>query len=143
MNQDRLAQLIDWYQTLTPETLARLPEFYTDDARFVDPFNDVTGHAAIAAIFRHMFATLQNPQFAVEASYSGNDGLMLRWQFRFALRQRQYSIPGSSHLVLAADGRIASHVDYWDSAALYRQLPMVGGVFRWLTRRMATPNLAG
>jgi hypothetical protein len=35
------------------------------DARFIDPFNDVAGHAGIRRVFEHMFATLDEPRFEV------------------------------------------------------------------------------
>lgn len=136
----KLDALISWYQTLTPESLERLPEFYAADARFIDPFNDVRGTAAIRAIFAHMFATLETPRFVVHAAYTGPDGAMLRWQFHFSLRGKAVCIEGSSYLVFDPDGRVASHRDYWDSAELYHQLPVLGSVFRWLTARMATPQ---
>ena len=44
---------------------------------------------------------------------------------------------GASHLVLAADGRIAVHRDYWDVAEeLYEKLPLLGALMRWLKRRV-------
>ncbi len=135
----RLDALIDWYQTLTPETLDRLPEFYTHDARFVDPFNDVTGHNAIRAIFKHMFAKLDHPHFSVIAILEDEGSAMLRWQFHFRLRGNITSIGGCSHLICSAQGLIQYQRDYWDSAAFYRQLPGIGRLFRWLSDRMAAP----
>ena len=45
-------------------------------------------------------------------------------------------IRGGSHLVLAADGRITLHRDYWDAAEeLYEKLPAVGALMRFLKRR--------
>lgn len=129
--------LIDWYQTLTPGSLDRLPEFYTEDARFSDPFNSVQGHAAIRSIFSHMFATLQDPRFTDVTCYPGNGEVMLRWQFHFVLDQRPVCIEGCSLLTLAADGRVARHQDFWDSAELYRQIPLLKPLFNWLTRKVA------
>ena len=46
------------------------------------------------------------------------------------------TVHGSSHLHLAADGRIAIHRDYWDAAEeLYEKLPVLGALMRWLKRR--------
>lgn len=136
----KLDALIAWYQTLTPDSLERLPDFYADNARFIDPFNDVRGTAAIRTIFMHMFATLEAPRFDVHAAYTGPDGMMLRWQFHFGWQGKTVCIEGSSYLVPDGEGRIASHRDYWDSAELYRQLPVLGGMFKWLTGKMATPQ---
>ena len=42
-----LDRLIDFYQELTPDSLRHLPEFYSADAYFKDPFNEVRGVAAV------------------------------------------------------------------------------------------------
>ena len=48
----------------------------------------------------------------------------------------QQTVVGGSHLVLADDGRIRFHRDYWDAAEeLYEKLPVVGSLMRWLKQR--------
>ena len=64
------------------------------------------------------------------------------WEFHFGfrsiLRGRAQVVHGASHLLLAPDGRIRSHRDYWDAAEeLYSKLPGIGVLVRWLQRRMA------
>jgi hypothetical protein len=46
-----LDALIDFFHGLSPESVARFPEFYGADAYFKDPFNEVRGVAAIQRIF--------------------------------------------------------------------------------------------
>ena len=55
------ARLAHFYETLTPVSLAELDALYAPGARFKDPFNEVTGTAAIRRIFEHMFATTDAP----------------------------------------------------------------------------------
>ena len=44
---------------------------------------------------------------------------------------------GSTHLVFNRQGQIELHRDYWDAAEeLYAKLPLVGGLMRWLQRRV-------
>ena len=44
--------------------------------------------------------------------------------------------------MLADDGRITLHRDYWDAAEeLYEKLPVIGTLMRWLRRRLAAPVL--
>ena len=46
-------------------------------------------------------------------------------------------IQGASRLQFAADGRVASHRDYWDSGReLYEHLPLLGVLLRALRRRL-------
>jgi hypothetical protein len=136
----RFARLVDLFEQLGPDDVARLGEFYAADARFKDPFNEVTGVPAVQRIFRHMFASLADPRFVVHAVVVQGDQGFLTWGFRFSFRRgdlRVQTVRGASHLVLDAAGRIALHRDYWDAAEeLYEKLPLLGTLMRWLRRRV-------
>ena len=56
-----VARVVAFYETLTPDSLGRLGEVYAVNARFKDPFNEVTGLAPIEAIFRAMCPDLPMP----------------------------------------------------------------------------------
>ena len=60
-----LDALIGFYPGLSPQGVARFPEFYSADAYFKDPFNEVRGVAAIQRIFTHMFEQVGEPRFVV------------------------------------------------------------------------------
>jgi ketosteroid isomerase-like protein len=130
------------FEQLTPADLPALATIYTADARFKDPFNEVQGTAAIRAVFEHMFATLQQPRFVIHDCIVQGRQCFLTWDFLFGLPRlgpAEQCIRGGSHLVLAEDGRIAVHRDYWDAAEeLYEKLPLVGSVMRWLKRRASS-----
>lgn len=132
--------LCDWFESLAPATLARLGEFYTADARFKDPFNEVQGIPAITRVFEHMFESLNEPRFVVTGRLVDGAQCFLVWEFRFRFRRfdtvTEQVVRGGSHLRLAPDGRVSEHRDYWDAAEeLYEKLPVVGGLMRWLKRR--------
>jgi ketosteroid isomerase-like protein len=136
----RTARAIDFFVTLTPAHLANLEQVYAPDAGFIDPFNDVTGQAAIRHIFAHMFETLESPRFEVLDAITEGAQCFLLWNFHFRSPggHRDTSLHGSSHLRFAADGRIALHRDYWDPAReLYEGVPVLGSVLRWLRRRLS------
>lgn len=131
---------VDFYEGLTPAALEHLAQHYTADARFKDPFNEVRGVAAIRGVFEHMYASLHEPRFVVTQRVIDGQQCFLVWEFRFRFRrfdtQTEQVVRGGSHLVLAPDGRIADHRDYWDAAEeLYEKLPLLGGLMRWLKRR--------
>jgi ketosteroid isomerase-like protein len=138
----RVARLVERFEQLTPADLPRMGELYTDDARFKDPFNDVRGSDAVAAVFAHMFASLDDPRFVVRDIVVDGDQCFLGWDFLFRMKRfsrAQQTIRGGSHLRLAADGRIAEHRDYWDAAEeLYEKLPVLGALMRWLKRQART-----
>jgi limonene-1,2-epoxide hydrolase len=135
-----VARVVAFFEQLSPGDLARIGEIYSGDARFKDPFNEVTGLPAISAVFEHMFQALETPRFIVLDIAVNGDQCFLTWDFlfrfkRFSPRVDQV-VRGATHLRFAADGRIALHRDYWDAAEeLYEKLPAVGALMRWLKRR--------
>ncbi|UBQ06777.1 nuclear transport factor 2 family protein [Tepidimonas taiwanensis] len=135
-----LERVVNFYETLTPESLRELPTVYTEDARFRDPFNDVQGVEAIRRIFAHMYRQLDDPRFIVRERLGDAQQAFLTWDFVFRFRgeARERRIRGCTHLCFAADARVREHRDYWDAAEeLYAQLPLIGALMRWLQRRLA------
>jgi steroid delta-isomerase len=139
LEDPRIEKIVVLFEHLTPQSLPRLAEIYTPDARFKDPFNDVQGTAAIVAIFAHMFQSLDEPRFVIRDTVLQGDQCFLSWDFNFRMKRFDPAlqcIRGGSHLHLAPDGRIAVHRDYWDAAEeLYEKLPVVGSLMRWLKAR--------
>jgi hypothetical protein len=132
-------RIIEAFQTLTPERVERLDSIYANDARFKDPFNDVQGLAEIQRIFRHMYASLENPRFLITGRIVQGAQCFLTWEFHFAFKRfkqgQAQCIVGGSHLVLNDKARITLHRDYWDAAEeLYEKLPLVGSLMRWMKR---------
>lgn len=133
----RIARLIVRFETLSAAALGRLDQVYVEDALFRDPFQEVRGVAAIAAVYRHMYSALEDPRFLVRDAVVEGGRCFLSWDFEYALRRSAvHRVHGGSLLRLAADGRIAEHLDYWDASALYETLPVVGAPLRWLRARM-------
>ncbi len=133
-------KIVVFFETLSPQSVERFGQFYTEDAYFKDPFNEVRGVPAIQQIFAHMYTALHEPRFVVTGRIVEGEQVFLSWDFHFRFRNfgsdQPQTIRGASHLRLAADGRIRSHRDYWDAAEeLYEKLPVVGGLMRWLKKR--------
>ena len=136
----QVARAVDFFETLTPQTISALVSLYDVQARFKDPFNDVQGLAAIQKIFEHMFVALISPRFVVTGRVVQGIQCFLTWEFRFCFRNfkqgSEQVILGASHLVFSAQGLITLHRDYWDAAEeLYEKLPLVGPLMRWLKNR--------
>ena len=132
--------LAAFFENLTPASLDGIGFVYAPRARFKDPFNEVEGLDAIASIYRHMFASLQNPRFEVTGRALQGNECFLTWNFTFRFQgiqpNVQQTVRGCSHLVLDDSGRIASHRDYWDVAEeMYEKIPGLGALMRWLKKR--------
>ena len=131
-------RLVRYFETLTPERVAELPEYYAAGAYFKDPFNEVHRLQDIQAIFARMYEQVDAPRFKVRQSLAEGGEAFLVWdlEFRFRGRESQEVIHGVSHLRFGDEGKVISHRDYWDTGEeLYQKLPFLGALFRWLRRR--------
>lgn len=140
MTPQRVDTLVRYFETLTPQSVAELPEYYAADCRFRDPFNDVQGIPAVTAIFQHMFERLDAPRFLVRERVVDGTRVMLTWDFEFRFRnwrpQVTQNIHGASLITFNTAGLVAVHRDYWDAAEeLYEKLPLVGAVLRLLKKQ--------
>jgi steroid Delta-isomerase len=131
-----------FFETLTPESLSRLPEHVTADVRFRDPFNNVVGEPALRRIFETMFAHVREPRFVVLASAREGDTGFLSWRFTGSVRAlgpAPLQLLGVSEVRLAPDGRVREHIDHWDAASqVYARVPLLGWVLRRLGARLGT-----
>lgn len=144
-----LASFVEFFETLTPQSLQTIDQFYAKEALFKDPFNETVGIPALSAVFEDMFEQLHEPVFEVlEIIEHGIDiprerhQAFLVWDFTFRFKSFRSSVPqlvrGSSHIVFDDDGLVLSHTDYWDAAGqLYEKIPLLGGLMRWLRNRLA------
>jgi steroid Delta-isomerase len=136
----RVQRIVDFFETLQPSSVQHMGDFYTPDAYFKDPFNEVRGLSDVQRIFSHMYVALHEPHFIVTSTVTQGDQCFIVWDFKFRFKRfdtvTMQTVRGCSHLQLAPDGRIASHRDYWDAAEeLYEKLPLVGALMRWLKKR--------
>jgi steroid delta-isomerase len=137
-----LEALIDFFHGLSPQSVDRFPEFYSADAYFKDPFNEVRGVAAIQRIFTHMFRQVGEPRFVVTGRVVDEGGAVLIWEFYFRVRLwgkgEAQMMRGVSHLKFDAGGKVNYHRDYWDTGEeLYMKLPALGTLMRGLRRALA------
>ncbi len=135
-----LADLVQFFEYLTPDSMAQLSRHYDPDVRFKDPFNEVQGLAQVEDIFRHMFVQLEQPRFIVRERVLQGQQAFLTWDFVFRFRRYDtttlQTVRGATHLVFNDQGLATLHRDYWDAAEeLYEKLPVVGGLMRWLKAR--------
>lgn len=133
-----LQRLVQFYQTLSLQSLPQVTALYDPQARFKDPFNEVVGHAPIIKIFEHMFLHLDAPRFVVTSSIAQGDQAFLVWEFRFRMKRWNdavQTIRGASHVRFGWNGLVLVHRDYWDPAEeLYEKLPVLGALMRMLKR---------
>lgn len=134
----RTARVATFFETLSPASLVTLSTVYAEQARFKDPFNDVTGLNGIQRVFAHMFDTVKNPRFVVHHAMTQGTHAWLTWDFLIDRPEGTLTVHGATQLTFAPDGRVSLHRDYWDTAEeLYAKLPLIGTLVRWLTRKLS------
>lgn len=126
---DRLDDYVAFFERITLDRLGELDALVTPDVRFKDPFNDVRGvdnmRRALALAFEH-----GTPRFEVIDRARGHHAAYLLWRYTHG---PDFSLEGMSEIRLAPDGRIAEHIDHWDSGTqFYARIPVLG----WLIGRV-------
>ena len=129
------------YEQMTEASLDSFDEIFSRDAIFKDPFNEVKGVPAIRAIFEHMYDTCEQPRFKVISSSREGNTAWLLWEFNCIVRKRAISITGASRIVFSENGKVITHVDYWDAASqVYEQLPLIGWFVKKLRSMFSAPQ---
>jgi ketosteroid isomerase-like protein len=131
-------KIIDWYENISPDSLGDIPNYYTRDAYFKDPFNEFNGIDKIKAVFDHMFKELENPRFIFKDKVINGEEAFLTWDFIFSMRGKEHKIHGGSLLRLDEKGKISYHRDYWDTGEeLFTKIPILKTVFNFIKKKMA------
>lgn len=147
-----LQRFVDFYRVYSAEVIrARVRELYADDAYFGDPFEAVTGIDRIEAYFLQMAEPVDRCAFEIEAIDGSKGEYYVRWTMNLTLRRAKkvpIVAPGISHVRFNPAGKVAFQQDYWDTRLLFERLPVVGGLTRFVSARMAggrdaTPAPAG
>jgi hypothetical protein len=134
---EQLARLVAFYEHLSVENLAQLRRRVCAACPFQDPFNEVEGHAAILAIFEHMFVQVDAPRFIVLDSMGQGEQAFLTWEFRFRMKRwvtGEQCIRGATHVRFdAGDGCYRTAITgMWPRNV--RKLPLLGSFMRMLKR---------
>jgi steroid Delta-isomerase len=140
VSDPRLKRVVEFFESLTPQSVGAMGNYYAVDAYFKDPFNEVRGLQEVQRIFSHMYVALNEPCFMVTNTVMQGDQCFIVWDFKFRLKRfdtnTTQTVRGCSHLHFDANGRIQMHRDYWDAAEeLYAKLPVIGALMRWLQKR--------
>ena len=137
-SQHALDEYIVFYEQMKKEDLVRLPNFFSSQAHFKDPFNDVYGIEKIRMIFQHMFETLKSPKFIIEEAVLDSDVAYIKWSFTGELKTKPLKLIGVSRVVFNEQDLVSEHIDYWDaSEQFYMELPIVGSLLRFIRKQIA------
>ena len=143
MNEEQsLKAYASFFETLSPESLAKLRELVTEDVYFKDPFNEHHGLEPMYRVLEKMFKDLKDPSFEVLDLIAAEKRGYIKWKFSAQIPSRWLPLKintiGLSEVGINSDGKIARHVDYWDPVpAIYEQIPLLGLILRKLSAKIA------
>lgn len=134
-------KLTHFFETLDSATsIESFSSIYHDKVLFKDPFNEVEGLASVYEIFSHMYQNLDNPRFVINEYMDKENIIYVKWDFLFAFKGKkdENSFEGVSRLVVNEQGKVISHIDFWDAAEhMYEKMPLVGSLLRFIKRKIA------
>ena len=91
----------------------------------------ITLYENFKKIFHHMFKNVKNPKFSILDFSIGKKNVYLKWEMSFKAFNSNQKIEGVSEIILNKNGKICSHIDYWDSLnGLFIKLPFIGILYR-------------
>ena len=115
------------FANLNKDNISDFDNLVTNDIIFVDPFNNVKGLKNFKKIFYHMLDNVKAPKFIVIDYAPKKNQIFLKWKMSFYAFNALQKIEGMSDITLNEEGKIQSHLDYWDSLnGLYVKLPLIG-----------------
>ncbi len=133
--------LVRFFEGLNEEvSLEAFGTIYDDTVIFKDPFNEVKGINAVYRIFQEMYQSLDDPRFMISECVENQDIVYVKWDFIFNFKNdtTEHRFTGVSRLEMNAEGKIVSHVDFWDAAEnIYEKIPLLGSLLRFVKRRIA------
>lgn len=134
--RDTLERYRAFMEALLPSELDRLDGMYTSDIHFRDPFSDVHGLKGLRIVFAKMYADVPDSKFKVLDAVVSGEGGYLKWLYTGTFRGQALSVTGLTEVALR-DGKVSSHVDYYDAASnFYERIPVLSWVVKLIKKRV-------
>ncbi|MDC3072072.1 nuclear transport factor 2 family protein [bacterium] len=131
MEKSIVKNYINLFSNLSPDNINEFDNLISKDIIFADPFNNIKGKNAFKNIFYHMFENVKEPSFFVLDYSINKQRVFLKWKMTFFAFKSLQTIEGMSELLLNDNGKVASHIDYWDTLnGLFIKIPFIGYFYK-------------
>ncbi len=129
----------DSYRDMTVMDISKLDQLYTENVVFKDPVHEVRGLVSMQDYLAAMCANVSLCRFEYLDQLESEQAAYLKWNMHFChprLEQgRLVTVRGISHIYF--DELINYHEDVYDMGQmLYEHVPVIGGLTRWLKKRL-------
>jgi len=130
----------EFYSIFSAERIkAMVRDVYAKDAYFRDGFREVRGIDNIEEYFLGTTEAIHECIFDIQDVSYNNGNYYFRWIMKLTLnrdRENPLEAAGMSHVRFDTGGKVIFHKDYWETAALYERLPVIGSIIRWVKKRI-------
>ena len=141
MKKNYINNYLNLFSNLNKENIKKFDDLVVKDVIFIDPFNDIKGLDNFKNIFYHMFDTVEEPKFDIVDYAQNKDHIFLKWKMTFYAFKSSQTIEGMSDITLNKEGKVISHLDYWDSLnGIFIKLPFLGFLYKISLRMFKVKN---
>ncbi|MBN2299157.1 MAG: nuclear transport factor 2 family protein [Deltaproteobacteria bacterium] len=130
----------EFYSVFSAERIrASVREVYAENAYFRDGFREVRGLDNIEEYFLGTTEAVHECIFDIQDVAYNDGNYYFRWIMKLTLnrdKENPLETAGMSHVRFDASGKVIFHQDYWETAALYERLPVIGSIIRWVKKRI-------
>ena len=131
MGKSVVKKYIYLFSNLSIDNINEFDDIISKDIIFIDPFNNIKGINAFKKIFYHMFENVNEPKFFILDYSMNKQRVFLKWKMTFFAFKSLQTIEGMSELVLNDAGKVASHIDYWDTlSGIFIKIPFIGYFYK-------------
>ena len=131
MKKNYIKDYLNLFSNLNKENIKNFDDLVINDVIFADPFNNIKGLDNFKKIFYHMFENVKEPKFSIISYAQNKDRIFLKWKMTFYAFKALQTIDGMSDITLNEEGKVISHLDYWDSlSGIYIKLPFIGILYK-------------
>ncbi len=128
------------FHEMNADNVEIIQKIYDEKIRFEDPFHQVIGFENLKSYFERLYINVESIDFEFHEEVANHDAIFLTWTMNLVHPKlnggKQIAVNGASHLKINGD-KITYHKDYFDGGAmLYEQVPVVGGLIRWIKRNL-------
>lgn len=135
-----LENFIYIYQSLAVDNLAGLAQLYHEDITFQDPLHVISGFTALADYFDNLYQHVASCTFIINQVIRDGNQAGIYWTMTYVHKHlnggKAISVEGHS-IIMGDKDKVVYHRDYIDlGQMLYENVPVLGGIIRWLKRRI-------
>ena len=141
MKKNYINNYLNLFSNLNKENIKKFDDLVVKDIIFIDPFNNIKGLDNFKNIFYHMFDTVEEPKFDIVDYAQNKEHIFLKWKMTFYAFKASQTIEGMSDITLNKEGKVISHLDYWDSLnGIFIKLPFLGFLYKISLRMFKIKN---